>query len=608
MKIKPFYRVDPKDWLLTTNKDVIAAQKRAIENCHLTENEIEEYVRQWVLRELITTYNYPQDWLGERIIVEQTVQMATMEKEADISIKNDRGRTFLYIETKVSGISNTEFSKAERQLEGYLSSTHTATVGMVTDGTPRHTKVIQKKIDPNDFDYIPDIPEYRSGTATLQASKLVRGRPDPNNLDRKTGLNPINEKYENILFECHSIIRDVDGLHDDEALDEMCKMIYTKIYDERTTKIGEDFRFQTYIYGNLEEVAASIRDRYTEARDYDIQTYAQRIPNYERSRGVFKSNLRLSSLAVTRVVEILQDYSFIDTHQDIKGRTFQKVLAPAIRAGMGQYFTPDAIVRIMVGIVDPTDRDLILDPFCGSGHFLTASLDYVVKKYFMDDSSTDMRNYYDFAYFHLHGIEKSERMVRIAVTDMLLHDDGHTNIRNTDALLSFDNYPDIKSIGENNTPEVFDIVMTNPPFGSIADTTQMVGRFALGSGKKKLPLEVLGLERCLQFLKPGGKLAIVLPDAIFANKSTKWIRDWYHEQAKIVAIISLPGYTFVPFGANVKPCILFLKKWSQNNDRTENYNIYMAEVENIGYDSAFRSTGSDEVDIIIEDFHSKQRW
>ncbi|MFM5886681.1 MAG: type I restriction enzyme HsdR N-terminal domain-containing protein, partial [Dolichospermum sp.] len=142
MKIKPFYRVDPKDWLLTTNKDVINAQKRAIENCHLTENEIEEYVRQWVLRELITTYNYPQDWLGERIIVEQTVQMATMEKEADISIKNDRGRTFLYIETKVSGISDTEFSKAERQLEGYLSSTHTATVGMVTDGTPRHTKVI----------------------------------------------------------------------------------------------------------------------------------------------------------------------------------------------------------------------------------------------------------------------------------------------------------------------------------------------------------------------------------------------------------------------------------------------------------------------------------
>ncbi|MFM6221085.1 MAG: class I SAM-dependent DNA methyltransferase, partial [Dolichospermum sp.] len=234
-------------------------------------------------------------------------------------------------------------------------------------------------------------------------------------------------------------------------------------------------------------------------------------------------------------VEILQDYSFIDTHQDIKGRTFQKVLAPAIRAGMGQYFTPDAVVRIMVGIVDPTDRDLILDPFCGSGHFLTASLDYVVKKYFKDDSLTDMRNYYDFAYFHLHGIEKSERMVRIAVTDMLLHDDGHTNIRNTDALLSFDNYPDIKSIGENNTPEVFDIVMTNPPFGSIADTTQMVGRFALGSGKKKLPLEVLGLERCLQFLKHGGKLAIVLPDAIVANKSTKWIRDWYHEQAKIVA-------------------------------------------------------------------------
>jgi type I restriction enzyme M protein len=608
MKITPFYRINPLDWLLTTNKDVATAQRRAIENPHLGEREIEEYVRQWVLRELITTYNYPKEWLGERIIVEETVQMATMEKQADISIKNDRGRTFLYIETKVSGISASEFEKAERQLEGYLSATHTATVGMVTDGMPHHMKVIQKKIDPNDFDYIPDIPEYKGGAANLGVSKLVREYLDPTHPDRRTGLKPIDEKYESILFECHSLIRDIDGLHDDEALDEMCKMIYTKIYDERTTKIGEDFRFQTYIYGNIEEVAASIRDRYTEARDYDIQTYAQRIPNYERSRGVFKANLRLSSLAITRVVEVLQNYSFIDSKEDLKGRVFQKVLAPAIRAGMGQYFTPDVVVRIMVGIVNPTERDLILDPFCGSGHFLTSSLNYVRKKHLTTHSPLDMKDFYDFAYFHLHGIEKSDRMVRIAVTDMLLHDDGHTNIRNTDALLSFDNYPDIKAIGGGDTPSTFDIVMTNPPFGSLADTTQMVGRFAIGVGKKKLPLEVLGLERSLQFLKPGGKLAIVLPDAIVANKSTKWIRDWYHQQAKLVAVISLPGHTFVPFGANVKPCILFLRKWRPEEDRTLDYSIYLAEVEEIGYDAAFRPTGSDEADAVIADFNNKQRW
>ncbi len=318
MNLHPFYRVDPQAWLFTSNKDVAYAQRRALGNPDLGENEIEEYVRQWVLHELIGTYKYPRDWLGERIIIEETVQMATMEKEADISIKNDRGRTFLYVETKAGGISDAEFAKAERQLEGYLASTHTATVGMVTDGSQRRTKVIQKKIDPNDFDYIPDIPEYALGNAHKQANKLVREHPDPTNPERKTSLDAIDARYEGILFDCHSIIRDIDGLHDDEALDEMCKIIYTKIFDERTTKEGEDFRFQTYIYGNTEEMAASVRDRYQEARQYDINVYAQRIPNYERSRGVFKSSLRLSSLAVSRVVEQLQRYSFIDSKQDIK--------------------------------------------------------------------------------------------------------------------------------------------------------------------------------------------------------------------------------------------------------------------------------------------------
>ena len=100
MKAKPFYKIHPDEWLFTSNADVSAARKKAIENPKLDERQIEEYVRQWILRELIETYGYPKEWIGERIIVEETVQMATMEKQADISIKNERHKTFLYIETK----------------------------------------------------------------------------------------------------------------------------------------------------------------------------------------------------------------------------------------------------------------------------------------------------------------------------------------------------------------------------------------------------------------------------------------------------------------------------------------------------------------------------
>jgi type I restriction enzyme M protein len=382
MKLKPYYRIDPKDWLLTSNGDVAAAQARAIAEPDKDESQIEEYVRQWVLKELIESYKYPKEWLGERIIVEEIVQVATAEKEADVSIKNDRGRTYNYVETKASSITGADFEKAERQLETYLSSTHTATVGMLTNGLT--IKVIRKKVNPNDFEYIADIPEY--GAPDKGRAKLVRDLEIVKANRGKVGLEPLPKRNQGILFEAHSAMRDIDGLHDDNALDELCKIIYAKIYDERlASQAREDeqveFRFQTYGKGNASEVASEVRDLYKEACEYDLRIYSQRIPGYDRSRGVFREQIGLSDVALSRVVELLQDYSIVDANSDIKSAAFQKVLGKAIRAGMGQYFTPDEIVRIAVEVVAPSPKDLILDPFCGSGHFLSKSIEYVAQNY-----------------------------------------------------------------------------------------------------------------------------------------------------------------------------------------------------------------------------------
>jgi len=611
MKIRPFYKIDPKDWLFTNNPDVAVARKKALGNPKLDEEHIEEYVRQWVLKELIETYGYPREWLGERIVIEETVQMATMEKEADVSIKNERHKTFLFIETKNAGIQKLEYDKAEKQLMGYLSSTHTATVGMITNS--RATKCLVKKIDPNDFDYIPDIPSYDQ-RGLRQKAKLVRElTPDMIKAGRKTGLTPITEKYEDLLFKCHSAIRDIDGAHADEALDELSKIIYAKIYDERTTvDAGEraSFRFQIYGAGNTEEIASNIRDLYKEATEKDLERYSQRIPGYERSRGVFKQQIRLSSNALVKVVEILQNYSFLDSKGDIKGRAFQKVLGPAVRAGMGQYFTPDEVVKLAVGIVDPKVKDLILDPFCGSGHFLTSALEKVKRDY--EAGKLNEYSFHQFKFFHLHGIEKSERMVRIAMCDMLLQDDGHSNIRCTDALLSFDNYPDIKALGgeENVDPQVFDIVLTNPPFGSLmgGEIGNILGRFELGKGKKSLPLEIMGLERCLQFLKPGGRLAIVLQDGVLTDTSHSRVREWLHEQAELIAVISLPEHTFTPYGANPKTSVVFVKKYDPKKRDVNSKKVFFAKIEDIGYDATGRIKGKSEVPQVIKDFHEKRGW
>lgn len=443
-KLGGFFLISPSNWRCSSHGDVAAALKRA-EQWHKkngtyegAEEVIEEFVRQWALHQLIREYKYPEEWLGERLTIEEPVKMGSSEKQADIAIKNSNRRPFLYVETKKRNVSALEFQEAEKQLETYLASTHTATIGLVTDGN--ETRCVRKKIDPNDFEYIADLPSYGGGS-TIKI-KLVREIPKSDPL-RKTGLQPITKKYGRLLVDCHNIVRDVDGLHDDEALDELAKVIYVKIFDERSTiekEEGVEFNFQTYGTSNPSEAASIIRELYQDARDKEIEIYNQRIPGYERSRGVFKTPIKLSDVALFKIVEKLQEFSFVDSKSDIKGAAFQNVLGSAIRAGMGQYFTPDPVVDLAVGIMKPTVSDMILDPFCGSGHFLSRCLDYVVEN---QGEYIDSYALHQFKFFHLHGIEKSDRMVRIAMTDMMLHDDGHTNIRNLDSLLSFENYPDI---------------------------------------------------------------------------------------------------------------------------------------------------------------------
>ncbi|HKZ39669.1 MAG TPA: type I restriction enzyme HsdR N-terminal domain-containing protein, partial [Candidatus Hodarchaeales archaeon] len=301
MKLREFYRIPPTEWLFQDNQDVIAARRRTEIDPSAKEETIEEFVRQWLLRELIESYNYPKEWIGERLIIEETVRMGSTEKQADISIKNSGHRTYLFIEAKNSGVTQTEFDTARAQLETYLSATHTATIGMVTDG--KRTQVLEKKIDPNDFNLIPDIPAYDKERIRYK-SVLVRevaAQTAEEYEKKKTGLKPLSDNLDSILFDCHSLIRDIDGLHDDEALDELSKIIFTKIFDERDVcrkSDGTAFRFQVYGAGNTEEIASTIRALYEEGRNYDLSTNSQKIVGYERSRGVFKNQIRLSSNAL----------------------------------------------------------------------------------------------------------------------------------------------------------------------------------------------------------------------------------------------------------------------------------------------------------------------
>ncbi len=385
---------------------------------------------------------------------------------------------------------------------------------------------------------------------------------------------PLTDSVESVFFDAHSHIRDIDGLHADQALDELCKVLYTKLFDEEHTSPGEPLRAQFSIYGNTSELSTAFRGMYRAANEYDNRVYSLRIPGYKRSRGVFDDPIKLSAPALAQLVERLQVYDISNTATDLKGRAFQKVFLPALRAGMGQYFTPHNVVRFIVQVLAPSANQLILDPFCGSGHFLTEALDHVRSNH--KNKAAD-----EFAYHKLHGIEKSERMVRVAMTDMRLHGDGHANIRCTDALLPFSNYHDIER-------ESFDMVLTNPPFGSVlgVDALSALADFELARSRKKVPLELLGLERSLAFLRPGGMLAIVLPESIFVNASAEFVRDWIATKAEVRAVVSLPIETFSPFGANIKTSILFCEK--HRNAGAAKREVFCGVLENIGHDASGR--------------------
>lgn len=334
---------------------------------------------------------------------------------------------------------------------------------------------------------------------------------------------PLDAGVEHLLFELHSDLRDIDGMHAGESLDELCKLLLLASADERTTPAGAAIRLQRRHYGSGLELAAAVRDLH---RTLVPPLLADRVP-----ADVLTIPLRMSDAAIERVVERLEPWSLLDSDVDLKARAFQRVLGPSIRAGLGQFFTPLEVVRFMIDAIRPRAEERVLDPFAGSGHFLVAS------------GATET-----------HAIEKSDRMIRVAATDALLHDGPRATLHHRDALAPFESLPGLD-------PESFDVVVTNPPFGSLlrAEAIAPLGPFETAGSRKSVPLEVLGLERSIAFLRPGGRLAIVLPDGVLANASTTPLRRWLLERIDPIAIVGLPAETFTPHGANVRTSILFAR-------------------------------------------------
>ncbi|MCB0692405.1 MAG: SAM-dependent DNA methyltransferase [Saprospiraceae bacterium] len=296
------------------------------------------------------------------------------------------------------------------------------------------------------------------------------------------------------------------------------------------------------------------------------------------------------------MVEYLQGINFDATDLDSKGRAFETFMGSFFRGEFGQYFTPRAIVQFIVEALPIKNTSLVLDTSCGSGGFLLYALDKVRRQadkeypnhdknkedYDPDEAEAWKELWHDFASNNLFGIEISEQIARTAKMNMIIHDDGHTNVISLDGL---EKPEEIKKITDNSGFRYnhFDFIITNPPFGSSIKKAEKkyLSDYVFGKneyhwldyknqGKKpkarnNQSTEVLFLEQCYHFLNEGGYLAVVLPDGILTNSSMQYVRDQLEDWYQLIAVVSMPQTAFSATGAGVKSSVLFVKKHSRNH-------------------------------------------
>lgn len=540
----------------------------------------EEKVRGAYFTELVLDYEYSK----ERINLEVPVPRRTPEDKADIVVYEDDElkKPYIVVECKRDGISDAEFRQAIEQVFGNANSLR-ASFAVTAAGTTRTAfDVSGFKPSEREKNVISDLPKKYGRTPKY---RFIKGEAEKELKIVSRG------DLISTLEKAHDTVWQGGKLAPTTAFDEIAKLLFCKLQDEKEETIkGDPYKFQIGTHEDAEEVYERINAIYLKAKKKDSE--------------VFKEDIRLEAKIVYAVVEHLQSINFNKTDLDTKGVAFERFMEDFFKGKMGQFFTPREIIKFCVKIINPKTDQTILDPACGSGGFLLNSMDFIrefAEKSF--DEREAWRTWHDFAMKNLYGIEINDQIARVCKMNMIIHDDGHTNIISTDALRDI---KEIQQIHNSFNSNRFDLILTNPPFGAVVKDSEKpyIEKYSLGVGKKNQKTEVLFIERCIDFLREGtGRMAIVLPDGILTNSSLQYVRDFIMERAQILAIVSLPQFAFAHFGAGVKSSLIFLRKKKQN-EKSGNYPIFMATAEHIGYDATGRKDPINDLETIYEEYQN----
>ncbi len=587
----------------------------------------EEKVRQLMIDKLINEYNYPK----ELIRVEYTVTFGREKKYADIVVLNKQDKTSPYI---IVEVKKAKAKEGKEQLKSYTNATG-APLAIWTNGNEID---YYERLDPNYFEPLTDIPKYEETIDDVKQTTFTY-------LDLM-----VKDRLANERKSLKDLIKDLE----DEVLanagvdifEEVFKLIFTKLYDEI---LSSDDRVQ------IERDFAKVRRQNPDLPDKEILKILQQenkgnINNYRnlefRSRGdahhtkevinklfekakkkwlgIFPDAepIRITDENHLQIcVGFLQNVKLFNSNLQIIDEAFEYLVNKSAKGEKGQYFTPRNVIDMAVYMLNPKPDEYVIDTAAGSCGFTVHTLFNVWNKL----KNQGKANFHNFSNQRLtpeqveytskvFGIDFDEKAVRVAKTLNMIAGDGKTNVIHLNSL-DFTRWNEkikdrewLRKYGEgyfrlldlavdrDNPKEFnFDIVLTNPPFAGDIKDNRLLAQYevAYKDGKRvsKLSRDILFIERNLNMLKPGGRMAIVLPQGRFNNTSDQRIREYIMSKARLIAVVGLHVNTFKPH-TGTKTSVLFIQKWNDDpskgplNPYKEDYEIFMAVSEKPGKDNS----------------------
>ncbi len=579
----------------------VKAQETNLQSVILMLNEEYGFDLSDMERDFSITYTDPDTGKPKKQKVELVVFETGKSHEQDFII-----RICIVQDDKVK--DNDKKKGVKPTLENAMGAVESCEFGLWANGS--HYHYLQKEDDAMGFDYdFIDLSDFPGEGETLD---------DMDRADRSSSKKPANDSLIKVFKRSHDYIYGNEGRKKD-AFWQLLNLIFCKLYDEKRKFIASESSYRRKFWvgvkeQNTEEGRKAVADR--------IKGLFEELKTDEIFSEVFDGNeaIGLTDKGLAFIAGELAKYSFLDASVDVKGMAYETIVSNTLKQEAGQFFTPRNIIKAMVEMMNPTETDRILDPCCGSGGFLVMALDHVRKqitsglhpdlegpllaeKFNSFEVNERVREYAERCIF---GFDFDPDLKKAARMNMVMAGDGHANIFHVNSLAypnwehpeeiqkinasinkSLSDMKDIESRFGNDARGKFDMVFTNPPFGAKVKVEKEVASQYFLSKYSDAP-EVLFIEACYNYLKPGGKMGIVLPDGILGNPNTLPVREWILDKYKILASVDLAVEAFLP-QVGVQASLLFLQKKTElerqlAQDSAEDYQIFMAIAEKLGKD------------------------